>query len=147
VCFLIELIERSTGRCNASFVGYRSQRKPCGPAQPCAPANCPPPLIPGNLLLVMCVVLAVSVLSASFAVFLVRERASGSKAVQLIAGASPSAFWAANLAFDVAYYSVSACMGGVCAKVLREGRAASGEAGRWGWWYRWFAAWHCYQPS
>lgn len=74
----------------------------------------------------MCVVLAVSVLSASFAVFLVRERASGSKAVQLIAGASPSAFWAANLAFDVAYYSVSACMGGVC-EVLR-GR----KGGFWG---------------
>ncbi|KAL4853959.1 ATP-binding cassette sub-family A member 3 [Chlorella vulgaris] len=64
----------------------------------------------GTLLLVMCVVLATSVLSASFAIFLVRERSSGSKAVQLIAGAAPSAFWAANLLFDLLYFMVPAAL-------------------------------------
>lgn len=37
-----------------------------------------------------------------------RERASGSKAVQRVAGVRASAFWAANLLFDLALFSVSA---------------------------------------
>lgn len=36
-----------------------------------------------------------------------RERASGSKWVQLVAGARPSAFWASNLLFDLASFSAS----------------------------------------
>lgn len=44
----------------------------------------PDPLCPpGSLLLVLCLVMAGAVLSASFAVFLVRERESRSKAVQV----------------------------------------------------------------
>lgn len=35
-----------------------------------------------------------------------RERASGSKSVQRIAGARASALWAANLLFDLAHFSV-----------------------------------------
>ena len=43
----------------------------------------------GSLLLVLCLVMAGAVLSASFAVFLVRERESRSKAVQASAGQGP----------------------------------------------------------
>ena len=131
------------------------------PATAAAFSSQPPLLSAGELLLVMCLVLAASVLSASFAVFLVRcapaacravrvlpqvprllprlhraalllhctffllpcqflpcpapqhtpapcrERASGSKAVQRVAGVRASAFWAANLLFDLALFSVS----------------------------------------
>jgi hypothetical protein len=71
---------------------------------PSPPAN-PPPA--GALLLVLCVTMAGSVLSASYALFLVRERSSRSKAVQRIAGASPGAFWAANAAWDGLQFAVS----------------------------------------
>lgn len=52
--------------------------------------------------------MAGAVLGASFAVFLVRERNGGSKAVQLVAGAPPTAFWGATLAWDLAAFSVPA---------------------------------------
>lgn len=42
----------------------------------------------GKFLLTVCVAMAVAVLSASFAVFLVKERASNSKHVQLVSGTS-----------------------------------------------------------
>eukprot|EP00873_Tetraselmis_striata_P005020 jgi/Tetstr1/425284/TSEL_015736.t1 len=54
----------------------------------------------GNLLLVLLTMLAMAGLSASFSVFLVREAASSSKLVQLVAGAPRSAFWLANYIFD-----------------------------------------------
>lgn len=62
----------------------------------------------GALLLVLCVTMAGSVLSASYALFLVRERSSRSKEVQRIAGASPGAFWAANAAWDGLQFAVTA---------------------------------------
>lgn len=62
----------------------------------------------GDLLLVLCLTMAGAVLGASFAVFLVRERNGGSKAVQLVAGAPPTAFWGATLAWDLAAFSVPA---------------------------------------
>ena len=62
----------------------------------------------GDLLLVLCLTMAGAVLGASFAVFLVRERNAGSKAVQLVAGAPPTAFWGATLAWDLAAFSVPA---------------------------------------
>ena len=50
--------------------------------------------------------MATSVLSASFAVFLVRERECRSKGVQVVAGASPSAFWSAAYAWDLLNFSL-----------------------------------------
>jgi hypothetical protein len=62
----------------------------------------------GDLLLVLCLTMAGSVLSASFAVFLVRERESHSKAVQMVAGAAPSAFWGATYVWDLLNFSIPA---------------------------------------
>lgn len=42
-----------------------------------------------------------------------RERASGSKAVQAVAGVRAGAFWAANLLFDLALYSVGTHLTGL----------------------------------
>ena len=60
------------------------------------------------MLLVLCLTMAGAVLGASYAVFLVRERESASKAVQLVAGAPPTAFWGAALAWDLAAFCVPA---------------------------------------
>ncbi len=60
----------------------------------------------GDLLLVLCLTMATSVLSASFAVFLVRERECHSKGVQMVAGASPSAFWSAAYFWDLLNFSI-----------------------------------------
>ncbi|KAK9842270.1 hypothetical protein WJX81_003820 [Elliptochloris bilobata] len=84
-----------------------------------AAANHPLPTLPtepavviekefSDLLLVLCLTMAGAVLGASFAVFLVRERSGGSKAGQLVAGAPPTAFWGATLAWDLAAFSVPA---------------------------------------
>ena len=62
----------------------------------------------GDLLLVLCLTMAACVLSASFAVFLVRERECQSKALQMIAGAPAGAFWAATYAWDLLSFSVPA---------------------------------------
>ncbi len=62
----------------------------------------------GDLLLVLCLTMAASVLSASFAVFLVRERECHSKSVQVVAGAPPSAFWGATYAWDLLNFSIPA---------------------------------------
>ncbi len=64
--------------------------------------------LPGDLLLVLCLTMAASVLSASFAVFLVRERECHSKSVQVVAGAPPSAFWGATYAWDLLNFSIPA---------------------------------------
>ena len=66
---------------------------------------------PGDLLLVLCLTMAACVLSASFAVFLVRERECASKALQLVAGAPPSAFWAATYAWELLTFCVPALGG------------------------------------
>ena len=66
----------------------------------------PPPVPPGSLLLVLCVTMAAAVLSASFAIFPVREAASGGRALQAVAGALPSAHWAAALAADLLLFAV-----------------------------------------
>eukprot|EP00887_Chlorella_sp_A99_P005937 scaffold29.g5937.t1 len=84
-----------------------------------APSSQPLPVVRGELeqrvsqasstlLLVLFVTMAAAILAASFAVFLVRERDCRSKAVQVIAGVSPSAFWAATLAWDLLHFSVPA---------------------------------------
>ncbi|BDA45751.1 probable ATP-binding cassette sub-family A member 3 [Coccomyxa sp. Obi] len=64
--------------------------------------------VAGDLLLVLCLTMAASVLSASFAVFLVRERECHSKSVQMVAGAPPSAFWGATYAWDLLNFSIPA---------------------------------------
>lgn len=54
-----------------------------------------------GLLLVLCLTMAASVLSSSYAVFVVRERESNSLHVQLVSGAPLSAVWFANYAWDL----------------------------------------------
>ncbi|KAG2483446.1 hypothetical protein HYH03_017700 [Edaphochlamys debaryana] len=60
-----------------------------------------------SLMLVLCMVLASAVLSASFVVFVVREQDNNSKHLQLVSGAPPSAYWAANYAWDLTSYALS----------------------------------------
>lgn len=52
--------------------------------------------------------MATASLSASFAVFLVRERANKSKHVQTVSGAPPSAFWGSVYLWDLINYALSA---------------------------------------
>lgn len=51
---------------------------------------------------------AAALLSASFAVFIVRERESRSKVVQLVSGAPPTAFWLATWLWDMLVFSITA---------------------------------------
>jgi len=60
------------------------------------------------LLLVLCFVLAASILSASYAVFIVRERESGSRALQTIAGVNSPIYWLANLTWDYIHFCIPA---------------------------------------
>ena len=62
----------------------------------------------GSMLLVLLMTMATASLSASFAVFLVRERANKSKHVQTVSGAPPSAFWASVYLWDLINYTISA---------------------------------------
>ncbi|KAI8469139.1 MAG: hypothetical protein J3K34DRAFT_522412 [Monoraphidium minutum] len=81
------------------------------------------------LMLVLCVTLAGAVLTASFAVHLARERDSGFKHLQLLAGAPPSAFWAANYAADMVAFSLPA-IGIVCLVALAGARLPSLQGSR-----------------
>lgn len=87
------------------------------PAAAIATTSWPLPLVAGEvearasqasaaLLLVLFTCMAAAVMSASAAIFLVRERASRSKAVQVIAGAGPLAFCGSTLAWDMVFASV-----------------------------------------
>eukprot|EP00958_Prasinococcus_capsulatus_P023718 scaffold3596_cov316-Prasinococcus_capsulatus_cf.AAC.2 len=67
-----------------------------------------------QLLLTVCVAMAVSVLSASFAVFLVKERASNAKHVQMISGVDGFLFWCSAFLFDLLGYVLSALCIVVC---------------------------------
>ncbi|GIL85769.1 hypothetical protein Vretimale_13200 [Volvox reticuliferus] len=58
-------------------------------------------------MLVLCLVLASSVLSASFVMFVVREQENNSKHPQLVSGAPAAAYWAANYGWDLLSYSLS----------------------------------------
>ncbi|KXZ53111.1 hypothetical protein GPECTOR_7g1001 [Gonium pectorale] len=86
-----------------------------------------------GLMLVLCLVLASSVLSASYVVFLVREQDSGSKHLQLVAGAPAAAYWAANYLADMAAFAVSggAILGLIAAYRLPQfgGRRLAAAAG------------------
>ncbi|KAK9828547.1 hypothetical protein WJX72_000707 [[Myrmecia] bisecta] len=62
----------------------------------------------GDLLLVLCMTIASAVLSASFVVFLVRERESRSKHVQVISGAPATAFWGSTYLWDYLNFSIPA---------------------------------------
>eukprot|EP00891_Asterochloris_glomerata_P006032 jgi/Astpho2/6032/e_gw1.00084.157.1_t len=56
----------------------------------------------------LCMTMMAAVLSASFAVFLVRERENNSKQVQMISGASASAFWLATYVWDLLNFIIPA---------------------------------------
>ncbi|WIA08739.1 hypothetical protein OEZ85_008162 [Tetradesmus obliquus] len=62
----------------------------------------------GALMLVLCMTMAASVLSASFVVFLVREQENNSKHLQMVSGAPPTAFWLSNFAWDLLNFSLPA---------------------------------------
>ena len=59
-----------------------------------------------NILLIVCAGLALSVLSASFAVFLVKERTCGALQLHRLSGVGHGAYWFSNLFFD----SLTACV-------------------------------------
>ena len=56
----------------------------------------------------LCTLIATAVLSSSFVVQLVVERASGSKHLQKLAGTRGSIFWAATLGCDLLVFAISA---------------------------------------
>ena len=58
--------------------------------------------------MVLCVVIAVTILSSSFVVQLVAERANGSKHLQKLAGTFGVTFWGATLLCDLAAFALSA---------------------------------------
>ncbi|WIA18353.1 hypothetical protein OEZ85_009818 [Tetradesmus obliquus] len=79
----------------------------------------PLPLIPGEtffklsqeltaLGFVLCASIALSLLGASFAPFLVRERENNSKYLQTLSGATPAATWLSNFAWDAGIYGIAA---------------------------------------
>lgn len=78
----------------------------------------------GDLLLVLCLTMASSVLSASFAVFLVRERECHSKGVQMVAGASPSAFWSAAYVWDLLNFSIPTLGAAICSRAIATSHAS-----------------------
>ena len=62
----------------------------------------------GGFIVVLCTVIAVAVLSSSFIVQLVAERACGSKHLQRLAGTYGATFWGATLVCDLAAFALSA---------------------------------------
>ena len=52
--------------------------------------------------------MASALLSASFAIFLVRERENSSKSVQIISGTPATVFWLSNFLFDLLAFSIPA---------------------------------------
>ena len=62
----------------------------------------------GDLLLVLFTIMASALLSASFALFLVRERETASKNVQMISGAPVSVFWLSTFLWDILNFSLPA---------------------------------------
>ena len=62
-------------------------------------------------MLVLCTLIATAVLSSSFVVQLVAERASGSKHLQKLAGTPGCIFWAATLCCDLLVFALSAAGG------------------------------------
>lgn len=60
------------------------------------------------MLLTLFTIMATSLLSAGFAMFLVRERESCSKDVQMISGAPAATFWLATLLWDLVCFCVPA---------------------------------------
>lgn len=90
-----------------------------GPSESIQCTGAPLPVLPhelrqqvrqqeAGLMLVLCLTMASSVLSASFVVFLVREKDSDSKHVQLVSGAAVSAYWLSTYLWDLVNFSVSA---------------------------------------
>ena len=55
-------------------------------------------------LLVLCAGMAIAILSAGCAVFVVRERACGARHVQMVSGVSSLAYWLATYAFDLIFF-------------------------------------------
>ena len=57
-----------------------------------------------DTLLVLCVSMAVAILSAGFAVFIVRERECGARHVQFVSGVSGLAYWTSAYVADMIFY-------------------------------------------
>lgn len=72
----------------------------------------------GSMLLVLLMTMATASLSASFSVFLVRERANKSKHVQTVSGAPPTAFWGSVYLWDLINYAISAAGIVLCFQVF-----------------------------
>lgn len=59
-------------------------------------------------MLVLYTIMSSALISASFALFLVREKESSSKNVQMISGAFPTAFWLSTAIWDALSFCVPA---------------------------------------
>ena len=75
--------------------------------------------------MVLCLTMAAAVLSASFAVFLVREAESRSKHVQVVSGAPLTAFWSATYCWDLLNFIIPAA-----GRVCRSCKLAAASAGQ-----------------
>uniref|UniRef100_A0A4W3HE36 ATP-binding cassette sub-family A member 1-like n=1 Tax=Callorhinchus milii TaxID=7868 RepID=A0A4W3HE36_CALMI len=58
----------------------------------------------------ICVIFAMSFIPASFVLFLIQERVSKAKHLQLVSGVNPTIYWIANFAWDMCNYAVSCVM-------------------------------------
>ncbi|XP_077445156.1 phospholipid-transporting ATPase ABCA1 isoform X1 [Stigmatopora argus] len=54
----------------------------------------------------ICVIFAMSFIPASFVLFLIQERVSKAKHLQLVSGVNPTVYWLANFAWDTCNYAV-----------------------------------------
>eukprot|EP00798_Chlamydomonas_sp_ICE-L_P031757 gene31757-6955_t len=96
--FRVTPVTADAAKAGLDTAGFRvaSQPLPILPTEPAARIH----QDAVGLVLVLCLSMASSVLSASFAVFLVRERSSNSKHLQMVTGTPLSAFWLANICWD-----------------------------------------------
>ncbi|KAJ3594748.1 hypothetical protein NHX12_004055 [Muraenolepis orangiensis] len=58
----------------------------------------------------ICVIFAMSFIPASFVLYLIQERATKAKHLQLVSGVSPLVYWVANFFWDMVNYSLSTAM-------------------------------------
>ncbi|KAH0500847.1 Retinal-specific ATP-binding cassette transporter [Microtus ochrogaster] len=61
-----------------------------------------------DVVIAICVIFAMSFVPASFVLYLIQERVTKAKHLQLISGVSPTTYWLTNFLWDIMNYAVSA---------------------------------------
>lgn len=69
-----------------------------------------------DVVIAVFIIVAMSFVPASFLLFLVAERSSGAKQLQLLGGATPFLYWLSNFIWDQINYLFPAC---VCILILQ----------------------------